>query len=316
MLNTLMDPGASHGHHHTAHHLASMGLKMSPPPMDAPNASTTASPTTASLAAAAAAAMPPEHFQGAAYGHQIPHPGYAARDFLLRREHHEFGGAAAGASVAGDPTAAMLFPTALHHQVLLAACAGPAGRRSRPPRQGPCRASQGCSLPLRSLSGPVNGWIRRIGVCLPDDNRLTEVPEARGRQEAVQQHRGAPRSATRGLLFLSPSPSGRAGPCWACRAPRNPSTRRHGRSHGGRSARSAATAATAGRQRRSAIGGRDTRPSHAVTRDGVVTSLLGPSCHGRHGPSGLISVIETMSSPSAPRNGTTWLMSHRGACPV
>ena len=104
MLNTLMDSGAPHGHHHhhhTAHHLASMGLKMSPP-LDTPPQGATA--------------MPPDHFQGT-YGHQIPHPGYAARDFLLRREHHEFGGGAAGAAVTGDPTAAMLFPTALHHQV-------------------------------------------------------------------------------------------------------------------------------------------------------------------------------------------------------
>lgn len=107
MLNTLMDSGAPHGHHHhhTAHHLASMGLKMSPP-LD----------TTPQGSAIGSAAMPPDHFQGT-YPHQIPHPGYAARDFLLRREHHEFGGGAAGAAVSGDPTAAMLFPTALHHQV-------------------------------------------------------------------------------------------------------------------------------------------------------------------------------------------------------
>ncbi|KAK3926715.1 Zinc finger protein ZIC 4 [Frankliniella fusca] len=124
MLNSLMDSGAAHagtlgGHHHTAHHLASMGLKMSPPPMEPATSTPSSTPSSSSAAAAAAAAaaagaMPPDHFQSPTYGHQIPHPGYAARDFLLRREHHEFGGGAAGAG--GDPTAAMLFPTALHHQ--------------------------------------------------------------------------------------------------------------------------------------------------------------------------------------------------------
>jgi len=109
MLNSLMDAGGPPPpHHHTAHHLASMGLKMSPPLEASP---ATAPAAAAAAAAAAAIAADPFH-QSSPYGsHQLPHPGYAARDFLSRREHHDFPGSAP------DPTA-MLFPTALHHQVV------------------------------------------------------------------------------------------------------------------------------------------------------------------------------------------------------
>lgn len=67
MLNAFMD---------SSHHLASMGLKMSPPPSAVPPGQTMQD-------------------QGYANGYQhmgmgMTHPGYAARDFLLRRDHHDF----------------------------------------------------------------------------------------------------------------------------------------------------------------------------------------------------------------------------------
>ncbi|CAG9814934.1 unnamed protein product [Phaedon cochleariae] len=72
MINAFMDGG----HHH--HHLATYGLKMSP----GPNGNQTQAPDSNQ-----------NHFQ-ANYphmGHHLnPHAGYAARDFLLRRDHHEF----------------------------------------------------------------------------------------------------------------------------------------------------------------------------------------------------------------------------------
>ncbi|GLV41441.1 odd paired [Carabus blaptoides fortunei] len=53
------------------------------------------------------------HFQTNGYphhmGHLNPHTGYAARDFLLRRDHHEFPTAQTA------PSDSMLFPSPLHH---------------------------------------------------------------------------------------------------------------------------------------------------------------------------------------------------------
>ncbi|KAJ9588537.1 hypothetical protein L9F63_018075, partial [Diploptera punctata] len=101
MLNPFMDS--------THHHLASMGLKMSPPPV------------------AGSAINHHNHFtpqatngyhHHTAMGHHLnPHPGYATRDFLLRREHHhEFPAAPVPPAATGTTDPAVLFPsTALHH---------------------------------------------------------------------------------------------------------------------------------------------------------------------------------------------------------
>lgn len=110
MLNAFMDSSSLTTHHH---HLASMGLKMSPPT----NSMTT--PPQSNLTPANTdqnmnGFNNSYHNMGMAMGHLNPHPGYAARDFLLRREHHEFGTPPGpGLNATPDP---MLFPSSLHDQ--------------------------------------------------------------------------------------------------------------------------------------------------------------------------------------------------------
>nr|CAH7759945.1 unnamed protein product [Callosobruchus chinensis] len=87
MINAFMDGG----HHH---HLATYGLKMSPPSHHngGGGGATIPSPHQNPAAAMTAPEVNQNHFQ-ANYGHMghlNPHAGYAARDFLLRREHHDF----------------------------------------------------------------------------------------------------------------------------------------------------------------------------------------------------------------------------------
>lgn len=83
MINAFMD-----GPHH---HLSTYGLKMSP----GHNAGGTPIPSPHQNPAAAMTPADPtqnHHFQ-TNYGHMShlnPHAGYAARDFLLRRDHHDF----------------------------------------------------------------------------------------------------------------------------------------------------------------------------------------------------------------------------------
>ncbi|KAK6633420.1 hypothetical protein RUM44_004023 [Polyplax serrata] len=110
MLNAFMDSSTLTSHHH---HLASMGLKMSPPPngmSPTPQANITPSNTDQNMNGFNNG----YHNMGMAMGHLNPHPGYAARDFLLRREHHDFG-TPSGASLNATPDP-MLFPTSLHDQ--------------------------------------------------------------------------------------------------------------------------------------------------------------------------------------------------------
>lgn len=103
MMNAFMEPG-----HHA--HLASFGLKMSP----GSNASSSPHHQNAQMAAVAADTQN-HHFQSnAPYPHHMghmTHTGYATRDFLLRRDHHDF---PAAQPAPGDSMA--LFPTALHHE--------------------------------------------------------------------------------------------------------------------------------------------------------------------------------------------------------
>ncbi|XP_066141921.1 pair-rule protein odd-paired-like isoform X2 [Euwallacea fornicatus] len=86
MINAFMDGGH--------HHLSAYGLKMSPPHNG--GAAALPSPHQNPAAAMTAPDMGPgaqnHHFQPnyGHMGHLNPHPGYAARDFLLRREHHDF----------------------------------------------------------------------------------------------------------------------------------------------------------------------------------------------------------------------------------
>lgn len=101
-MNAFMETGHPHAH------LATFGLKMSP----GSNASSSPHHQNPQMAT-------PEsqnhHFQpNAAYTHHmghVAHTGYAARDFLLRRDHHDF---PAAQPTPGDSMA--LFPTALHHE--------------------------------------------------------------------------------------------------------------------------------------------------------------------------------------------------------
>lgn len=115
MINAFMDGGHHHHHHH---HLAAYGLKMSP---DSGGA-TIPSPHHQNPAAAMTAPETHQnHFQ-TNYGHMShlnPHAGYAARDFLLRRDHHEFPTAQTAPS---DPVLfhhhAEMAPHMPHHQML------------------------------------------------------------------------------------------------------------------------------------------------------------------------------------------------------
>lgn len=119
MLNPFMDT--------THHHLATMGLKMSPPPGAPQNQIAPGGAMPGAGGAATAdigsnanhhnhfspqAANGYHHHHAAAMGHHLnPHAGYAARDFLLRREHHhEF--AAAPVPPATGGASEVLFP---HH---------------------------------------------------------------------------------------------------------------------------------------------------------------------------------------------------------
>ncbi|XP_076269419.1 zic family member odd paired [Rhynchophorus ferrugineus] len=86
MINAFMDSGH--------HHLSAYGLKMSPghngggATIPAPHQN----PAAAMTAPEVGPGAQNHHFQ-ANYGHMghlNPHPGYAARDFLLRRDHHDF----------------------------------------------------------------------------------------------------------------------------------------------------------------------------------------------------------------------------------
>lgn len=101
MMNAFMDTG-----HHA--HLATFGLKMSP------GSNTSSSPHHQNPQMGGTDTQN-HHFQtNAAYPHHVghvAHTGYAARDFLLRRDHHDFPPAQAAP---GDSMA--LFPTALHHE--------------------------------------------------------------------------------------------------------------------------------------------------------------------------------------------------------
>lgn len=129
----------------THHHLATMGLKMSPPPVVPPQSAghqiasagamsssgATGGTATADISGGQTGSAMNHHnhfspqatngyHHHTAMGHHLnPHAGYAARDFLLRREHHDFPAAPVPSAAAGtgDPaTAAVLFPsTALHH---------------------------------------------------------------------------------------------------------------------------------------------------------------------------------------------------------
>lgn len=82
MINAFMD---------NHHHLATYGLKMSPPHN---GGATIPSPHQNPAAAMTAPETPAQnhHFQTnyGHMGHLNPHAGYAARDFLLRRDHHDF----------------------------------------------------------------------------------------------------------------------------------------------------------------------------------------------------------------------------------
>lgn len=85
MINAFMD--TSH------HHLATYGLKMSP--SNNGGGATIPSPHQNPAAAMTAPEVGPghqNHFQPnyGHMGHLNPHAGYAARDFLLRRDHHDF----------------------------------------------------------------------------------------------------------------------------------------------------------------------------------------------------------------------------------
>jgi len=129
----------------THHHLATMGLKMSPPPVVPPQSAghqigsagtmsssvATGGSTVGDITGQTGSVMnhhnhfSPQATNGyhhhTAMGHHLnPHAGYAARDFLLRREHHhDFSAAPVPSAAAGttDPAAAaVLFPSsALHH---------------------------------------------------------------------------------------------------------------------------------------------------------------------------------------------------------
>ncbi|XP_050513949.1 zinc finger protein ZIC 4 [Diabrotica virgifera virgifera] len=85
MINAFMDTGH--------HHLATYGLKMSPGHNG--GAGSIPSPHQNPAAAMTAPEVGPghqNHFQSnyGHMGHLNPHAGYAARDFLLRRDHHDF----------------------------------------------------------------------------------------------------------------------------------------------------------------------------------------------------------------------------------
>lgn len=82
MINAFMDGGH--------HHLSAYGLKMSPTHNG--GAAPHQNPAAAMTAPEMSPAAQNHHFQPN-YGHMShlnPHPGYAARDFLLRRDHHDF----------------------------------------------------------------------------------------------------------------------------------------------------------------------------------------------------------------------------------